>query len=36
MAEQFNAVLKGEVSTEQAAQTLQKQLESIIEQGQES
>ena len=36
MAEQFNAVLKGEVSLEQAAQALQKQLESIIEQGQES
>ena len=36
MAEQFNGVLKGEVSPEQAVQTLQKQLESIIEQGQES
>ena len=36
MAEQFNAALKGEVSPEEAAQTLQKQLESIIEQGQES
>ncbi len=36
MAEQYNAVLKGEASPEQAAQTLQKQLESIIEQGQES
>jgi multiple sugar transport system substrate-binding protein len=36
MAEQFNAVLKGEVSPEQGAQTLQEQLESLIEQGQES
>ena len=36
MAEQFNAALKGEVSPEEAAQTLQKDLESIIEQGQES
>ncbi len=36
MAEQFNAALKGEVSPEQAAQTLQKELESIIEQGQEA
>jgi len=36
MAKQFNAALKGEVSPEEAAQTLQKQLESIIEQGQES
>jgi multiple sugar transport system substrate-binding protein len=36
MAEQFNAALKGEVSPEEAAQTLQKQLESIIEQSQES
>ena len=36
MAEQFNAALKGEVSPEEAAQTLRKQLESIIEQGKES
>jgi multiple sugar transport system substrate-binding protein len=36
MAEQFNSALKGEVSPEEAAQTLRKQLESIIEQGQES
>jgi multiple sugar transport system substrate-binding protein len=36
MAEQFNAALKGEVSPEEAAQTLQKELESMIEQGQES
>jgi multiple sugar transport system substrate-binding protein len=36
MAEQFNAALKGEVSPEKAAQTRQKELESIIEQGQES
>jgi multiple sugar transport system substrate-binding protein len=36
MAKQFNAALKGEVSPEEAAQTLQTQLESIIEQGQES
>jgi multiple sugar transport system substrate-binding protein len=36
MAEQFNAALKGEVSPEEAAQTLQRELESIIEQGQEA
>ena len=36
MAEQFNVALKGEVSPEEAAQTLQRDLESIIEQGQES
>jgi len=35
MAEQFNAALKGEVSPEEAAQTLQTQLESIIEKSQE-
>jgi multiple sugar transport system substrate-binding protein len=36
MAEQFNASLTGEVSPEQAAQTLQRELEKFIEQGQES
>jgi multiple sugar transport system substrate-binding protein len=36
MAEQFNVALKGEASPEEAAQTLQKELESIIEQGQQS
>jgi multiple sugar transport system substrate-binding protein len=34
MAEQFNSVVKGEVSPEEAAQTLQQQLESIVEQAQ--
>ena len=36
MAEQFNASLNGEVSPEQAAQTLQSDLERFIEQGQQS
>ena len=36
MAEQFNASLKGEVTPEQAAQTLQSELERFIEQGQQS
>jgi multiple sugar transport system substrate-binding protein len=36
MAEQFNASLSGEVSPEQAAQTLQRDLERFIEQGQQS
>jgi multiple sugar transport system substrate-binding protein len=36
MAEQFNASLNGEVAPEQAAQTLQSELESFIEQGQQS
>jgi trehalose/maltose transport system substrate-binding protein len=35
MAEQFNASLTGEVTPEQAAQTLQRDLERFIEQGQE-
>jgi multiple sugar transport system substrate-binding protein len=35
MAEQFNASLTGEVTPEQAAQTLQRELERFIEQGQE-
>jgi multiple sugar transport system substrate-binding protein len=35
MAEQFNASLIGEVTPEQAAQTLQSELEKFIEQGQE-
>jgi multiple sugar transport system substrate-binding protein len=34
MAEQFHASLNGEVSPEQAARTLQTQLEALIEQGQ--
>jgi multiple sugar transport system substrate-binding protein len=34
MAEQFNSVVKGEVSPEEAAQTLQQQMESIVEQAQ--
>jgi multiple sugar transport system substrate-binding protein len=34
MAEQFNASLKGDTSPEEATQTLQGQLEQIIEQGQ--
>jgi multiple sugar transport system substrate-binding protein len=33
MADQFNASLKGEVSPEQAAETLQTELQQIIEQG---
>jgi multiple sugar transport system substrate-binding protein len=36
MAEQFNASLSGEVSPEQAAQSLQRELERFIEQGQQS
>ena len=36
MAEQFNASLKGDVTPEQAAQTLQSELERFIEQGQQS
>jgi multiple sugar transport system substrate-binding protein len=36
MADQFNASLKGEVTPEQAAQTLQSELERFIEQGQQS
>jgi multiple sugar transport system substrate-binding protein len=36
MAEQFNASLNGEVTPEQAAQTLQSDLERFIEQGQQS
>jgi multiple sugar transport system substrate-binding protein len=36
MAEQFNASLTGEVTPEQAAQTLQSELEKFIEQGQQS
>jgi trehalose/maltose transport system substrate-binding protein len=36
MAEQFNAALTGEVTPEQAAQTLQRELERFIEEGQES
>ena len=35
MAEQFNASLTGEISPEEAAQNLQRALESFIEQGQE-
>jgi multiple sugar transport system substrate-binding protein len=35
MADQFNASLNGDVTPEQAAQTLQRQLENFIEQGQE-
>ncbi len=34
MGEQFNASLNGELSPEEALQTLQKELEQIIEQGQ--
>ncbi len=34
MAEQFNASLSGEVSPEETTQTLQEELEQIIEQGQ--
>ena len=33
MAEQFNAILTGEISPEQSAKTLQRNLEKIIEQG---
>jgi len=36
MAEQFNASLTGEVTPEQAAQTLQSELEKFIERGQQS
>ncbi len=36
LAEQFNAALGGDVSPEQAAQTLQKELEEIVEQGQQA
>ena len=34
MAEQFSASLKGDVSPEQAVQSLQSELQQIIEQGQ--
>jgi multiple sugar transport system substrate-binding protein len=34
MGEQFNASLNGELSPEEALQTLQEELEQIIEQGQ--
>jgi multiple sugar transport system substrate-binding protein len=33
MAEQFNAILTGEISPEQGAKTLQSNLEKVIEQG---
>ena len=33
MAEQFNAALKGEVTVEQALETLQRDLQSIVDQG---
>jgi ABC-type glycerol-3-phosphate transport system substrate-binding protein len=36
MAEQFNASLKGETTPKDAARTLKRELESIIQQGQES
>jgi multiple sugar transport system substrate-binding protein len=36
MAEQFNSSLKGDVTPEQAAWTLQERLEKLIEEGQES
>jgi multiple sugar transport system substrate-binding protein len=36
IAEQFHASLNGEVSPEQAARTLQTQLEQLIKEGQES
>ncbi len=36
IAEQFHASLNGEVSPEQAARTLQTQLEQMIKEGQES
>jgi len=36
MAEQFNASLSGEATPEQAAQTLQSELEKFIEEGQQS
>jgi len=36
MAEQFNASLKGDATPEEAARTLKKELESIIQEGQES
>jgi multiple sugar transport system substrate-binding protein len=34
MAKQFNASLKGEVSPEEATQTLQEKLTEIVKQGQ--
>ena len=34
LAEQFNRILKGEVSPEKAVQTLQSQLQSMAEQAQ--
>jgi multiple sugar transport system substrate-binding protein len=36
MAEQFNASLSGDVTPEEAARTLKKGLESIIQQGEEA
>jgi multiple sugar transport system substrate-binding protein len=36
IAEQFHASLNGEVSPEQAARTLQTQLQQMIKEGQES
>jgi hypothetical protein len=35
MAEQFNAILTGETLPEQGARTLQKNLQQIIEQGED-
>ena len=36
LAKQYNAALAGDVSPEQAAQTLQSDLQSIVEEGQEA
>ncbi len=36
LAEQFNASLGGDVSPEQAVNTLQSELEQIVEQGQQA